>query len=252
VRRRSDELYHLQRPALSDQVGAATAYSGVFPNYLELESQSPESLASSLWANLAHGAYHSIRDRPIALFDNRLSIILDPTYYSDKLSVGPLFHLISANPRLANELFSKFGLAFEDYAIDALKRMYPERPGLVSRLAYNVLGKAKSGRPFEIDAVLHDVRALVIFEIKATWLSEDTILDDYETLIRQIRLRYGVNLDSSGAAEGKPKGVAQLSQIIGAIARREWAGVHGEFGDARINISGTSGARQTNGRSRHG
>src|SRR5262245_16627698 len=77
------------------------------------------------------------------------AVILDPTFFSEKVSIGPLFHLLThARDGKANEIFGAFGLAFEDYAIGILRRMYPDRAGLASRLRCPVVGCDRDGRDF--------------------------------------------------------------------------------------------------------
>lgn len=105
--------------------------------------------------------------------------------------------------------------------------MYPTGQGLlVRRLACNVKGQTTAGEAFEADAILNDVTAAVVFEHKAAWLREDKILaDDHEEFLDQLREKYGV----SSNGDERPKGVAQLTKIIGAITRREWKGERDEF-----------------------
>ena len=62
---------------------------------------------------------------------------------------------LAASRRL-NEIFSAFGLAFEDYALQQLMRIFPSSPTLASRLAPRVEGKTTTGVRFELDAILND------------------------------------------------------------------------------------------------
>ena len=160
------------------------------------------------------------------------AIILDPTFFAEKVSVGPLFQLLKGNSRKkGDELLSLFGKAFEDYATDILRRMYPSRPPLVDRAAYGLKGKTAKGQEFEIDASLLDAREAVIFEVKAAWLREDAIADStHETLLRDIRKKYGIEPGSNKHG----KGVAQLARSIGAISRGEWYGSNREFAETRV------------------
>jgi len=126
-----------------------------------------------------------------------------------------------------NEIFGKFGLAFEDYATGILRRMYPSRPGLFDRVAYHLGGADARGNEFEIDASLIDVSQSVVFEMKAAWLREDAMIDDMpDRLLADIRAKYGVDPKRKGE---RPKGVAQLARSVGAIARGEWLGPNAEF-----------------------
>jgi hypothetical protein len=93
-------------------------------------------------------------------------------------------------------------------------------------------GKDSKRAAFEIDASLLDARSAAVFEVKAAWLREDAIADStHETLLRDIRMKYGVEKESS---KERGKGVAQLARSIGAIARGEWIGPNGEF--AGVNV----------------
>jgi hypothetical protein len=134
-----------------------------------------------------------------------------------------------ATPKKANEIFGAFGFAFEDYATDILRRMYPTRPGLVDRLHCNVRGANAARQAFEIDGILDDARKVIIFEMKASFLREDAILDEMsENFLDHVREKYGAT--SKKGERGK--GVAQLARIIGAIARREWSDASTGCGDA--------------------
>jgi hypothetical protein len=208
--------------------GATTAFDTVFPVYLELESMTPEDLARAAPGLPATG-FRALRERPILRTPGGLSAVLDPAIYSETLTIGPLFHLV-ADKRRANELFGHFGRAFERYAIDILRRMYPVGSGLLAqRLLTNVEGRNAAGGGFEIDAALDDVTEVVLFEIKAASLREDSLLDaSGEEFILQLRRKYGV-LQADCSAGERAKGAAQLAKIVGAIARREWVGPSGEF-----------------------
>lgn len=212
-------------------VVAATPYRDILPKYLDLESQTADRLATTLWGtDFERDGYRSIRERPIFVTQDGRGIILDPTLYLERISVGPLFYALAGkNRRKANEVFGAFGLAFEDYATDVLRRMYPERPGLFKRAAFNVLGEDMSGRGFEIDAALNDVVEAVVFEMKAGWIREETVLDD-QRFLDEVRAKYGA-LPRTGERE---KGVAQLARSVGAIARREWLGPNDEYRDVKV------------------
>jgi hypothetical protein len=216
----------------ADRVGAATALCDVFPKYFALEAQSPEELACSLWDDFEKRGYRALRERPIMITADARAIILDPTFYTEKASVGPLFHVLgAAKGRKGNEVFGKFGLAFEDYVTAMLRRMYPSRPGLIDRVAYGLKGRDASRREFEIDASLLNARAAAVFEVKAAWLREDAIADSApEALLDDIRKKYGIT--SIGMERGK--GVAQLARSIGAIVRGEWLGPNLKFADVNV------------------
>lgn len=109
-------------------VADTTGYRDIFSTYLARESQTPETLTAALRDGFAERGYRDLRERPILVLADDRAVILDPTFFSEKISVGPLFHLLSqTRDGKANEIFGAFGLAFEDYANSILRRMYPRR-----------------------------------------------------------------------------------------------------------------------------
>jgi hypothetical protein len=211
-------------------VAAATSYNAEFESYLEREAQVPDRLATTLWDDFAKVGYRYLRQRPVMITNDGRGIILDPCLFCDRITIGPLFHLVrKAAGKKANEIFGAFGLAFEDYATDILRRIYPTSPGLVDRLHCNVKGENAAHQAFEIDATLDDARKVIIFEMKACFLREEAILDERsENFLDHVRERYGAT--SKKGERGK--GVAQLARIIGAIARREWSDASNGCADA--------------------
>ena len=216
---------------VTQSVGAAKAMRHVFPAYFTLEAQTPERLAHSLWDDFEQRGYRALRERPIMVAHDGRAMILDPTFYAEKVSIGPLFHVLTGESKnKGDEILGHFGKAFEDYATDIFRRMYPSRPPLVDRVAYGLKGADAKNHEFEIDASLLDARDAVVFEIKASWLREDAIADGTQgTLLRDIRKKYGVEPGSKKHG----KGVAQLARSIGAIARGEWVGPNRAFADMR-------------------
>lgn len=168
----------------------------------------------------------SLRQRPVLSFSGNRSIIFDPTFYLDNLTTSPLFHVKSAGVSMQT-VSAAFGNAFEDYVADLLLQRFPSGNGMLyQRLRCQVEGTNTSGEVFKVDAVLNDVIAAVVFEIKANWIREDTILDkDPEVFLNEIRKKYGYVQDS----EERAKGVAQLARSIGALMRREWSGPDQEY-----------------------
>jgi hypothetical protein len=197
-------------------VADATAYREKFAAYMASEFQTPEELAVTLWDGFAVRGYRDLRERPILHLASGRAIIVDPVFFSEKISVGPLFLLPKARGK-ANEIFGAFGMAFEDYANGILRRMYPDRPGLASRLRCGVAACDREGRDFEIDAVLDYIPQTVIFEQKAAWLKDEVVLGDIDVWIEQIRSRYGIAAAQADGKKERPKGVAQLAQIARRI-----------------------------------
>jgi hypothetical protein len=215
-------------------VAGTTAYCDLFPAYLVRESQTPEQLAAALWDGFAERGYRELRERPILILADGRAVILDPAFFSEKISVGPLFHLLGARADKANEIFGSFGLAFEDYANSFLRRMYPDRPGLASRLRYPVTGRDRDGRDFEMDAVLNDVLQVVVFEEKAAWLKDEVVLGDIDVWIAQIRWCYGLSVASADGKRERPKGVAQLARHVRCILDRNCGAAQPDFAAAEV------------------
>jgi len=201
--------------------GAATGMSGAFDAFVKLKSQTPQSLAKALESPVAVSGYKPLRQRPILNFGENRSVVLDPLTFFDTFSVSPLFAVLQqAGAPRSNGIFSSFGLAFEDYAIGFLERMYPSGT-LARRLIPRAEGTIAKGKVIEVDAILNDVTSLVVFEMKASWIPEETVIDEnHEVFLEQLRKLYGI---SSDPAE-RPKGVAQLARTIGHVLRKEWSG----------------------------
>lgn len=211
-----------------DTVAAATARPEPYRRFLELVSQSPEQLAQSFWTDFDTLDYRALRERPVMITNDGRSIILDPAFFIERVSIGALFHVAKS---IGMKAFAKFGDAFEDYACDILRRMYPHRPGLVDRVAFRQRGTDGKGNGFEVDSAFFDVRETAIIEIKAAFLAEKAIADDNpDALINEIRSKYGASPKSGD----RDKGVAQLARSIGAMVRGEWLGSEGEFKDATV------------------
>jgi hypothetical protein len=100
-------------------VGAATGFKDVFPTYLALESLTPEEL-TKVAPDLPQTGFRALRQRPVLSTSGGLSVVLDPAIHGEKLTIGPLFHLMAEKNTLGY-----FGSAFEDYAIDVLREIYP-------------------------------------------------------------------------------------------------------------------------------
>jgi hypothetical protein len=210
----------------TDYVEGETPFRGVFQRFLQLHSQTPEEWAQSLEPEPNGGGSGSLRERLVFRFVRNRSIIFDPTFYLDNLTAAPLFHLKTPGGSM-QEVFAAFGAAFEDYATDLLRRRFPTGSGLLhQRLRCNVRGANASGKEFEVDAILNDVVTAVVFEIKANWIREETVIArDPEAFLNEIRKKYGYVAD--GGERGK--GVAQLARSVGALMRRQWQGPDQEY-----------------------
>ncbi len=231
----------------SKKLGEPTLYTDTIQRYVDLEAQSIDELRHRLWGQTSkkkmssdEGAppysYRPLREKPILCSSSGRSIILDPVFYSETASAGPLFHLLGneVSSNEANEIFGAFGHAFEDYACDILKRMFPDiSAASPKRLSCKVDGIDQAGNEFEIDACLNDVTQLVLFEMKAVVIPETRILDeDPESYLQCLRGKYSVSEGSPGDRKGK--GVGQLARIVKLLASKEWLGRDGEFSRVRL------------------
>jgi len=158
---------------------------------------------------------------------------LDPLFYSEKASIGPLFHLSGSQH---NKIFKAFGYAFENYACDILRRMFPSQPfSMTQRINCNIVVKDPNQptNTKEIDACLNDVTEIILFEMKAVWIREDEILtDDYKNYLKHLREKYGISFTNSG--ELKIKGIGQLARLIELISSEDFLIHNKEFSKTRI------------------
>lgn len=216
---------HEKRIFATDYAPGGTRIGEMFAKFLRMHAQSPEEWAASLKANPNESGYLALRQRPVLSFPGNRSITLDPAFYLENLTTAPLFHVQSADLSMGRS-FEAFGHAFEDYATDLLRQRFPSGNGLLhQRLRSGVEGTDASDEEFEVDAILNDITAAVFFEIKASWIREDTVLaEDPETFLNEVRKKYSYDPTSN-----ERKGVAQLARSVGALMRREWMGPDREY-----------------------
>jgi hypothetical protein len=216
---------HEKRIFATDYVPGDTSIGEMFAKFLRVHAQSPEEWAASLTANPNDSGYLALRQRPVLSFSGNRSITLDPAFYLDNITTAPLFHVQSAALSM-DRAFECFGHAFEDYATDLLRQRFPSGSGLLhQRLRCGVKGTNASDEAFEVDAILNDITALALVEIKASWIREDKILaEDPEEFLTEVRRKYGYDPKSK-----ERKGVAQVARSVGALMRREWKGPDQEY-----------------------
>ena len=138
----------LQEPTLVDPAtfGAGTAYRGFFGSFILRESISVNELETALWDDFEQLGFRALRDRPIIRLGDGQAVVIDPTLLSEKISIGPLFHLLAAAGKdrtKSNALFSAYGYAFEDYANGILRDMYPPRRKKPSGVAPGRCGEGR-------------------------------------------------------------------------------------------------------------
>jgi hypothetical protein len=71
---------------------AQTVVGGLFDQFVQLKSQTPEELTIGLQQDVT--GYKALRERPIVNFPDNRSVILDPTIYFDTVSISPLFTVV--------------------------------------------------------------------------------------------------------------------------------------------------------------
>ncbi|MFA5033960.1 MAG: hypothetical protein WC614_13210 [bacterium] len=227
----------------STNLGQETSYRDIFEKYIALESQTLDELRNALWKqneinigsdeNASSYNYLPLREKPILRVNDGRAIILDPVFYSEKASVGPLFIISKRSlDRKANEIFGAFGNAFESYISDILKRMFPNTSGILTkRLSCNVKGIDPTGNEIQIDACLNDITEIVLFEMKAIWIREDKILtENPEDYIKYLQEKYGV----TQTTHDRRSGIAQLVRIIELLASKKWLGENNEFSQTNL------------------
>lgn len=214
----------------------STAYAETLNRFIERESQTAYEVKMALWGSgvgsnttlaIPDYDYRALREKPILRSADGRAIILDPVFFSEKASIGPVF-LLPREQR--QQALSDLGKAFEAYSGDMLGRMFPdivESPD--KRFRCNILGTDIEGTDFEIDACLNDRLELVLFEIKTGLIREDSILgENHESLLTQLRLKYVWNEDE------KAVGVGQLARVISILAARKWVGSSHEFSNVQL------------------
>ena len=220
----------------ANSLGANTSDPALFQRFLALESQTVPELRQALWGDdgveeiISRGApvydYKPLRERPLLRAADGRTIIIDPVFMSDKISVGPLFHALKSCRSQADvrQMFAGFGYAFERYVQGILHRAFPKPAGeLCDPLACGLLGRSQRGEELELDACLNYFSDLILFEAKSTWLREEELTpENSATLLQSLYRQYGLSADGR-------KGAAQLARIVKLIASREWLGPNEDF-----------------------
>ncbi|MDC3962573.1 hypothetical protein KEG38_52635 [Polyangium jinanense] len=198
--------------------------AGVLRKYLAAESQTADELRAALWGKregsevpeLVPFDLKPLRDRPILHSADGRAIIVDPVFYSDKFSVGPVFAIAKVARTLNrdNSVFSAFGYAFESYVGSLLRTMYPPSASHLSdRIIFNPQTKTHNGNVEFADASLDDATDLVLFEIKGVFIKDETLQEDgIDGYISELRKKYGV---TEGTAKDRGvKGIGQLARSV--------------------------------------
>jgi hypothetical protein len=229
----------------SDLLGESTSYRDTLRKYIVLESQTPDELREALWGSVSGDItsdedappydYRPLREKPILRTNDGRAIILDPVFYSDRATVGPVFLLAKQQSRgKANEIFGVFGKVFEDYVCDILQRMFPDISSAIpKRLSCHINKTDLVGNEVEMDACINDVLEAVIFEIKAVWIREGEILaKDHERYLKHLQEKY---IAAKGTYQNRRnEGISQLVRIVNLLATQKWLEQNREFIEARL------------------
>lgn len=217
----------------------------IFYKFLAIESYSVDEIKKALWGDIKintiiqhedsyqHFSSRPLREKPVLRTDDGRGIIVDQVFFSEKASIGPLFHILNYSNCRHDDVFIAFGHAFEEYTLDILWRMFSSPERLASRFSKNIKAADKDGKTIEIDGILNDVLQAVVFEVKAGFMPEEKIMcDDHEKLLHVLRERYSISKKSKGKT--KLKGVGQLARAITSIASKRWTGNNNELHAVQI------------------
>lgn len=199
-------------------------FAQAFDEYSAHYCQSPDDLTNAVRKSIAKGGtpaswvtLKTIRQRPILRTNDGRCIVIDPIYFAEQASAGPLFAVLKTTT--ANKCFEDIGHTFERYASSILRRMYPKSTEcLVDRLTVDLQGTNATGNHVQVaDACLSDPDTIVLFEMKASWLPDERAESpDPNDYISVVRDRYAISSDRSA-----PKGAGQLARSIAKIATGE-------------------------------
>ena len=197
----------------------------LFQNFFAVLSTTADELTAAFWSGAkeeprgfeSQYSLKPLRERPILKATDGRMIILDPIFFAEKASIGPLFHLMDASTpqKTSDALFTAFGHAFETYAGSILQHIYPDPgPHLAKRLNADVREARNNGIQVA-DFIIDDVSEIVIIEAKSTRLKDDKMSQHNPTVfIEHVRTRYG--------GEKADQGYKQLARSIHKISTLEW------------------------------
>ena len=141
--------------------------AAAFVRYLDLESHTVESLSTALRQDidLGHNGFKPIRQKPLLRFVEGDAMVMDPVFHVEKAIAGPLFMLTGH----IKDLLPRFGNAFQKYAENILREMFPQ-DRFDLRVADDLLLMTPEGKVEITDACLIDADRLLLFEVKAVWI----------------------------------------------------------------------------------
>lgn len=225
----------LRKPCIinANTIGETTLIPDKLKAYIRLESQTIEELRKRLWNGKGREEINDdtagpmdtipLRDKPIYTASDGRSIVLDAIYFHESVLVSPMFLMIQLKRKSANQIFSAFGDAFEDYCCDILDRMYSDKAEYTFRRQKSY---QQQGRNLEIDAALLQNKTAILFEIKASFIRESEVSPDGISFEEELRKKYS-NVVEDG--QERIKGVGQLSRTIKHIVTRSIDSLNQDF-----------------------
>jgi len=175
--------------------------------YFEIEAQTIQELKAAVWGNsyIERPSLRPIRQKPILCLPDDNAIVLDPLFHIEKAMVGPLFMLT----RQVKDLLVHFGDAFERYAQNILRIMYPKDLLVGDDLKI----MTREGEIEIADACLINAEKLLLFEMKAVWVRDDKVSDpDPEEYFNELRQKYGKD----------GKAADQMARAVNRLITGQW------------------------------
>ena len=221
----------LQRPSRDPLVTIDSSDQGALTEkveaFLGLESQPLHSLRATFDATAQDPSHEwsllSLRRRPALQVPGlpHSFLVVDPLLFAESITNGPLF--MSADSAVRQATLDAFGKAFEDYVSEILSNVYPEHP-LGLRCRRNVAVHSADREIGEIDAYVNYGFAVLIFEAKASFLSElPMVRGDAAAFTAELEGKY------VESPTGNPKGVSQLASTVKILSSRSWLGSNDEL-----------------------
>lgn len=200
--------------------------------FLGRESQTAEELRKAFWGQLTDadderaGKFDLkvLRERPIFRAANGLAIILEPRFFVERGSAGPLFQLVKARRNEQLRWFALFGDIFEGYAQEILALMYPDKEGLSRRFFAKPKGQDDRSQAVDLgDGFLLGIDTLAILEMKAAWTPDAAVSPAVTATayMEEIRARYGIT-ENPREGDRSIKGLGQLARTIRNVADGVW------------------------------
>ncbi len=209
-------------------LGRDTGYAEEYRAYQELQVWTIDGLRERLWPggripqcldDIPAFDLKPLREKPIIAMDDGQGIIPDPVLLADSVMIGPLFQL--AGRWDDNEVFGRFGDAFEEYSVDILARMFPSGEGLHQRLHRKVSTVDIDGKTSEIDACLDYVARVILLEAKSVFIPDDSV-----NMCNEAQFR--TELEKRYVRGERDVGIGQLARTIRSLATGAWQGPDAE------------------------